>query len=154
MEAAKSAALIAPALPMAKVPTGTPPGIWTMLRSESIPFMALDSTGTPSTGSGVMLAVMPGKWAAPPAPAMMTLKPRPAAVLAYSTSRSGVRWALTTRVSWAMPNSVRISAACSMVPQSEILPMMMPTRGADLSGAAGGAGVGFFLVAISGSAPG
>jgi hypothetical protein len=32
----------------------------------------LDSTGTPKTGSGVSDAVMPGRCAAPPAPAMIT----------------------------------------------------------------------------------
>ena len=40
-----------------------------------MPDIALDSTGTPSTGSVVIAAVMPGRWAAPPAPAMMTLWP-------------------------------------------------------------------------------
>ena len=39
---------------------------------------------TPSTGNVVMEAVMPGRWAAPPAPAMITCKPRPRADLAYS----------------------------------------------------------------------
>ena len=34
------------------------------------------STGTPSTGSRVIDAAMPGRWAAPPAPAMITLRPR------------------------------------------------------------------------------
>ena len=36
-------------------------------------------TGTPMTGSGVAEATMPGRCAAPPAPAMMTSMPRPAA---------------------------------------------------------------------------
>ena len=45
-EAAKSAALIAPALPTANVATGTPPGICAMESSESSPFSAFDSTGT------------------------------------------------------------------------------------------------------------
>ena len=39
------------------------------------------STGTPSTGRRVIDAVMPGRWAAPPAPAMMTLRPLPFAPL-------------------------------------------------------------------------
>ena len=39
------------------------------------------STGTPSTGRVVMLATMPGRCAAPPAPAMITLRPRAAALL-------------------------------------------------------------------------
>ena len=53
MEAAKRAALIAPARPIASVPTGMPAGIWTMERSESSPLSALVSTGTPITGNGV-----------------------------------------------------------------------------------------------------
>ncbi len=46
-----------------------------MDNSESIPFRALDLTGTPKTGKEVKAAVMPGKCAAPPAPAMITLMP-------------------------------------------------------------------------------
>src|SRR3989338_150187 len=47
--------------------------------SESTPDSAFDITGTPSTGTTVLAAIMPGRWAAPPAPAMMALRPRPAA---------------------------------------------------------------------------
>src|SRR5258708_28401863 len=36
--AASKAALIAPALPIASVPTGTPPGIWALASKESRPF--------------------------------------------------------------------------------------------------------------------
>jgi len=36
---------------------------------------SLLSIGTPRTGNEVIAAVMPGRWAAPPAPAMMTLSP-------------------------------------------------------------------------------
>src|ERR1700676_1448379 len=61
MAAASRAALIAPDLPIASVPTGMPPGICAIERSESRPFKAFDSTGTPSTGSTVFEAVMPGK---------------------------------------------------------------------------------------------
>ena len=60
---------------------------------------AFEGTGTPNTGSVVMAAVMPGRCAAPPAPAMMTLKPAAFAPLAKATSRSGVRWAETIRAS-------------------------------------------------------
>src|SRR5262249_49495001 len=74
--AASNAALIAPALPMASVPTGIPPGIWAIASSESKPLSALDSIGTPNTGSTVFDAVIPGRCAAPPAPAMMTSMPR------------------------------------------------------------------------------
>src|SRR5207249_3292012 len=41
--AARSAALTAPALPMASVPTGIPLGIWTIESSESIPLSDRDS---------------------------------------------------------------------------------------------------------------
>ena len=57
---------------MANVPTGIPPGICAMLKSESIPLSARLCTGTPSTGRCVCAATMPGKCAAPPAPAMIT----------------------------------------------------------------------------------
>ena len=64
--AASSAALIAPARPIASVPTGTPAGICTIESSESTPLSAADSTGTPSTGRSVFAAVIPGRCAAPP----------------------------------------------------------------------------------------
>jgi len=70
---------------------GIPAGICTMERRESTPLRARDLMGTPRTGSGVMAAAMPGRWAAPPAPAMMHLSPRDFAEFAYSYSRSGVR---------------------------------------------------------------
>ena len=79
MRAASSPALAAPALPMATVATGTPLGIWTMERSESSPLSVDERTGTPMTGSTVLAAVIPGRCAAPPAPAMMTWMPRPSA---------------------------------------------------------------------------
>ena len=54
-----------------------------MLRIESQPSMELeDLMGTPITGNDVMEAVIPGRCAAPPAPAIMTLIPLPAASLA------------------------------------------------------------------------
>ena len=67
---------------MASVPTATPLGIWQIDKSESTPFNAFDFTGTPSTGSDVKAAAIPGKCAAPPAPAIITLIPRSAAELA------------------------------------------------------------------------
>src|SRR4029077_15086545 len=53
MAAAKSAAFFAPADPIASVPTGMPPGICAIERSESKPCKADDSIGTPSTGNQV-----------------------------------------------------------------------------------------------------
>ena len=58
---------------------------------------------------------------------MMARKPRDWADSALSLSFCGVRWALTTWASQAMPNSSRVRAACSSVGQSDALPMMMPT---------------------------
>ena len=58
---------------VASVPTVTPAGIWTIDSRLSWPPSALDSTGTPKTGRGVSEAHMPGRCAAPPAPAMITL---------------------------------------------------------------------------------
>src|SRR6266404_3366081 len=129
MAAARSAALTAPDLPMASAPTGMPLGICAMERSESRPLRAFDSTGTPKTGRTVFEAVMPARWAAPPAPAMMTSMPRFSAVPAYSKRRSGVRWAETTRVSCGTWSSASVLEANFMVSQSEPEPMMMPTRG-------------------------
>src|SRR4051794_27982565 len=70
---------------------------------------------------------MPGRWAAPPAPAMMTLKPAALAPLAKANSRSGVRWAETMRFSQSIPSTASVSAAWRMVSQSDWLPMMMAT---------------------------
>jgi hypothetical protein len=64
---------------IATVATGTPRGIWTIDRSESMPSSAVVRTGTPITGSVVTAASIPGRWAAPPAPATITRSPRSAA---------------------------------------------------------------------------
>ena len=42
-------------------------------------------------------ATIPGKWAAPPAPAITTCSPRSAASEAYCCIQIGVRWAETMR---------------------------------------------------------
>ena len=76
MAVASSAALTAPGLPIASVPTGMPAGICTMERSASRPCSAQPVIGTPSTGNGVSPAIAPGSAAAPPAAAMITLTPR------------------------------------------------------------------------------
>jgi hypothetical protein len=79
MAAAKSAAFLAPALPMEKVATGMPPGICTVDSSASRPRSAELSMGTPSTGSTLWAAATPARWAAPPAPAITTSMPRSSA---------------------------------------------------------------------------
>ena len=70
--AANSPAFIAPSSPIARVPTGIPLGIWTIDNKLSRPFSFLLSTGTPITGTVVKEAIIPGKWADPPAPAIIT----------------------------------------------------------------------------------
>jgi hypothetical protein len=57
------------------------------------------------------------------------VSPRSTAELAYSNSRSGVRWAETTRTSKGTESAVSVSAACVIVDQSERDPMMTPTSG-------------------------
>src|SRR5271165_3472891 len=96
---------------------------------ESTPFKAWLSTGTPSTGSSVFAATIPGRCAAPPAPAMITCRPRLSADSAYSTIHCGVRCADTIFVSCGTPNCVSVSAAWRIVSQSDLLPMMMPATG-------------------------
>ena len=96
IETANKPALAAPASPIANVATGTPLGICTIDNNESCPCKCLEATGTPSTGSIVLAATIPGKCAAPPAPAIITSKPFEAAVSANSNIKSGVRCAETT----------------------------------------------------------
>ena len=72
-------------------------------------------------------AIMPGRCAAPPAPATMTESPRPAASRPKAIILSGVRWAETTSTSCGMPSSVRIVDAPCMVGQSLSEPMTMAT---------------------------
>ena len=124
------AAFFAPAGPIANVPTGTPPGICAMESSESSPLRACDSTGTPSTGRILCAATMPGRCAAPPAPAMMISPPRPSAAPAYSAIQAGVRWAETMRHSCGTLNSARISAECRIVSQSDASTLAYEIAGA------------------------
>ena len=72
MRTASSPALRAP--PIETVATGIPAGICTMDSSESMPSRYFSGTGTPMTGKAVADATIPGKWAAPPAPAMITFR--------------------------------------------------------------------------------
>ena len=61
----------------ATVATGTPPGICNIDKTESQPsieFLLL--IGTPIIGNGLIEATIPGKCAAPPAPATITFIPR------------------------------------------------------------------------------
>ena len=87
--AAKIPAFFAPF--KATVATGTPLGIWSIDRIESQPSIELlDFTGTPITGSGDIDATIPGKCAAPPAPAIITEMPFVCAFVLNSNNFSGV----------------------------------------------------------------
>ena len=79
------------------------------------------------TGNGVTDAIMPGRAAAPPAPAMITERPRSAAVAPYSSISWGMRWAERTSASHVTPNSSSTSAAARIVGQSESDPITIPT---------------------------
>ena len=79
------------------------------------------------TGSGVTAASMPGRWAAPPAPAMITDSPRVWACWPHAIISVGIRCAETTSASHATPSSVRTSPAACMTGQSESEPITMPT---------------------------
>mmetsp|Transcript_48310 Transcript_48310/g.114089 ORF Transcript_48310/g.114089 Transcript_48310/m.114089 type:complete len:273 (-) Transcript_48310:904-1722(-) len=136
MRTARRPALVL--LSMATVATGTPRGICTIESSESLPDSAVVLTGTPMTGTGVMAATMPGKCAAPPAPAMITLIPRSGADCANSYILAGVRCAETMVSSKGTPKRVNSSAAPFMTGRSESEPMMIDTSGAfGLAGTAG-----------------
>ena len=73
MRTASRPALRAPLT--AIVATGTPLGICTMESRLSRPSRCDSATGTPITGRVVTEASIPGRWAAPPAPAISTRRP-------------------------------------------------------------------------------
>src|SRR5882762_1450043 len=78
---------------------------------------------------------MPGRCAAPPAPAIITSRPRPSASLANSAIQAGVRCAETTLHSCGTPNCVSTSSARCIVSQSDLLPIITATKGeASVSG--------------------
>ena len=80
------------------------------------------------TGSGVTEASMPGRCAAPPAPAMITRSPRLSADEPYSIMSRGIRCADTTSASYGTANSASAPAAARMTGQSESLPMTIPDQ--------------------------
>ena len=106
-----------------------PLGICTIDNNESMPLKYLDGTGTPNIGTMVLAASMPGKCAAPPAPAIIALSPRDSALAAYSNSKSGVRCADTTRASYGISRCFNSCAACLITSQSLEDPITTATRG-------------------------
>jgi hypothetical protein len=100
-----------------------------MLKRLSIPSSVLPFTGTPITGNGVEAAIIPGRCAAPPAAAIITLKPFATADEANSVMRSGVRCA-EVMVTWkGMPRAVRSSRPGFRTGRSESEPIVTATRG-------------------------
>ena len=107
-------------------PDGTPAGICTIESSESMPLSAFDSTGTPSTGSAVFAAVMPGqvrRAAGAGDDHLRARAPRPRGVLEEQVRRA-------VRGDDARPRAARrarssVSAACRIVSQSDCEPMMI-----------------------------
>ena len=93
-------------------------------RPSNIPLM-----GTPMTGSGVEAAITPGRAAAMPAPAMMTLMPRALAPLAKVSTASGVRWAESAFTSKGISLSSSHLQAFSMMGKSLVEPMIILTNG-------------------------
>ena len=95
-----------------------------------MPFSAWLSTGTPSTGSAVIDAAMPGRCAAPPAPAMITLRPRSLrrmGIIVEPLGRAVGRNDLAFRGRRRARRAFRRHGASS--PSRSLLPMMMPTSG-------------------------
>ena len=116
---ARRAAFLAPSIPT--VATGTPVGIWTMLRRASMP-PSLTSLGTPITGLMVCAATAPGRAAARPA---MQMKTCASVDSTYAESAFGF-CVLTESSALLVPNSFRIVwLAASLSSLSESLPMIM-----------------------------
>ena len=117
---------LAPPL-MATVATGMPLGICTMEYRESTPPRSEVFIGIPITGRGKMAAHMPGRWAALPAPAIITLNPFSSADFAHAKKISGSLWAEIMVISYSTPSLSRISAAFAITGISESLPITIPT---------------------------
>ena len=99
-----------------------------MDRTESHPsILLLDFTGTPITGNGDNDATIPGKCAAPPAPAMITLMPRVWAFLLKSNNFSGVLCAETISTSISISKPLKMSIASCITGISLVLPIIIAT---------------------------
>ena len=102
---------MAPGLPIAKVATGTPFGIWTVASNESIPSRSPPPRGIPRTGFVVWAAIAPARWAAIPAAAIKTWTPLASDSFIFFTTSSGVLCAERINILWVILNSLRISDA-------------------------------------------
>ena len=129
MATASSAALVAPALPMASVPTGTPAGICTMESSESTPLQRAALDGHAEHRHGRLRRDHAGQVRRAARARDDDFEPARLGLAANSAISSGVRCAETTRHSCGTPNCFSTSAAWRIVSQSDLLPMMTATRG-------------------------
>ena len=118
---------LAPPL-IATVATGIPVGICTIEYNESLPPSDVVCIGIPITGIGKIAAHIPGRCAAIPAPAIITLNPFSSALLAYSKNTSGSLCAEIIVISYEIPNCSRMSAAFAITGISESLPITIPTK--------------------------
>ena len=75
--------------------------------------------GTPITGMTVRAATAAARWPDIPVEQTTTCSPRSNAVLAYSSTRSGLREDDMIRTSFGMPNFSRIRPACRMIGSSD-----------------------------------
>ena len=96
---------------------------------ESTPSRVGPFTGIPTTGRFDSEAIIPGRCAAPPAPAMITRTPRDSASSQKRFISFGVRWADTMSVSNGTLNWSKIRAASRIPGRSESDPMSTDTNG-------------------------
>ena len=111
----------------ATVATGNPLGICTVASRASRPSMAPPFIGMPTTGSVVLAAKAPARWAAIPAAHRMTPYPLARADFAKAAAASGVRWAERMWASYGTPNSFSTVQADLTTGQSLSEPMMIAT---------------------------
>ena len=108
---------------MPTVATGTPGGIWAMLRSASSP-ASWAFLGTPMTGRMVWAAMAPGSAALSPAMAMKSC----AGVVCMCCVRAwGLRWADMTCSVYCMLNCSRVLVVFSPSSLSLLLPIITDT---------------------------
>ena len=79
------------------------------------------------TGNGDNEATIPGKWAAPPAPAIITPIPSRCAFLLKLNSFSGVLWADTMSTITAILKDFKKSMASCITGRSLVLPIITAT---------------------------
>lgn len=107
--------------------TGMPLGICTVASRASRPSMAPPFMGMPITGSVVLAAKAPARWAAMPAAHRMTPKPLAFALLANAAASAGVRCADRMCASKGMSSALSWAQAPLTTGQSLSEPMITAT---------------------------